>query len=105
MILKPLSKRRWFFYFCGMKLNDVILYACYLARKYSGKNVSHLFPRIHGNKLIIFDRINVEDSIVTIDFDSMWGLELCSYEGKICYWSNEFKWVPIYTDFEYEDIV
>ena len=105
MFLKPLSKRRWFFYFCRMNFNDVLLYACYLVKKYKGKDVRHLFPKIAGAQLIICDRVTVENQIVIIDFDSMWGLELCSYEGKICYWSNEFKWLPIYNDFEYEDIV
>ena len=105
MFLKPLSKRRWFFYFCRMNLNHVILYACYLARKYKGKDVSHLFPRISGAQLIICDRVTVENKIVTIDFDSMWGLELCELNGKIYYLSNEFNWLSIYNDFEYEDIV
>ena len=88
-----------------MNLNNVILYACYLGRKYNGEDVSHLFPKIHGKSFIIHDRIVIGELIITIDSDSMWGLALCSYEGRICYWSNEFKWVPISTDFEYDDIV
>lgn len=88
-----------------MRFQDLMLYVCAFVEKYKGKDVSHMFPKINGSPLIVNGNIIIEDNIVIADIDSMWGIEFCANGSSICYWSNEYKWVPIYKIFTYVDII